>query len=210
MSARNYLVPNVIEKTPQGERGYDLYSKLLKESIIFVGTPIDDMVANLICAQMLHLESDNPDKDINLYINSPGGSITALLAIYDTMQFVKNDVSTICFGQAASAAAVLLAAGARGKRLALPHTRVLLHQPYSEAYGQATDIELAAREIHRLRTLLEQILAHHSGQPMEKINKDTDRDFVMSADEALEYGIIDEVIAARQMADVSGPISAVR
>jgi ATP-dependent Clp protease protease subunit len=210
MNARNYLVPNVIEKTPQGERGYDLYSKLLKESIIFVGTPIDDMVANLICAQMLHLESENPDKDINLYINSPGGSITALLAIYDTMQFVKNDVSTICFGQAASAAAVLLAAGARGKRLALPHTRVLLHQPYSEAYGQATDIELAAREIHRLRTLLEEILAHHSGQPMEKINKDTDRDFVMSAAEALEYGIIDEVIAARQLADVSGPISAVR
>jgi ATP-dependent Clp protease protease subunit len=210
MNPRNYLVPNVIEKTPQGERGYDLYSKLLKENIIFVGTPIDDTIANLICAQMLHLESENPDKDINLYINSPGGSITSLLAIYDTSQFVKNDVSTICFGQAASAAAVLLAAGTPGKRLALPHTRILLHQPYSEAYGQATDIELAAKEINRLRELLEQILAHHTGQEMDKIHRDTDRDFVMSADEAREYGIIDEVIAARELADTAGPISAVR
>ena len=180
MNPRSYLVPNVIEKTPQGERGYDLYSKLLKENIIFVGTPIDDTIANLICAQMLHLESENPDKDINLYINSPGGSITSLLAIYDTSQFVKNDVSTICFGQAASAAAVLLAAGTPGKRLALPHTRILLHQPYSEAYGQATDIELAAKEINRLRELLEQILARHTGQEMDKIHNDTDRDFVMS------------------------------
>jgi ATP-dependent Clp protease, protease subunit len=210
MNPRNYLVPNVIEKTPQGERGYDLYSKLLKENIIFVGTPIDDTIANLICAQMLHLESENPDKDINLYINSPGGSITSLLAIYDTMQFVKNDVSTICFGQAASAAAVLLAAGTPGKRLALPHTRILLHQPYSEAYGQATDIELAAKEINRLRELLEQILARHTGQEMDKIHNDTDRDFVMSADEAREYGIIDEVIEARELADNAGPISAVR
>jgi ATP-dependent Clp protease protease subunit len=210
MNPRNYLVPNVIEKTPQGERGYDLYSKLLKENIIFVGTPIDDTVANLICAQMLHLESENPDKDINLYINSPGGSITSLLAIYDTMQFVKNDVSTICFGQAASAAAVLLAAGTPGKRLALPHTRILLHQPYSEAYGQATDIELAAKEINRLRELLEQILARHTGQDIEKIHSDTDRDFVMSAEEAREYGIIDEVIEARELADTAGPISAIR
>jgi ATP-dependent Clp protease protease subunit len=210
MNPRSYLVPNVIEKTPQGERGYDLYSKLLKENIIFVGTPIDDTIANLICAQMLHLESENPDKDINLYINSPGGSITSLLAIYDTSQFVKNDVSTICFGQAASAAAVLLAAGTPGKRLALPHTRILLHQPYSEAYGQATDIELAAKEINRLRELLEQILARHTGQEMDKIHHDTDRDFVMSADEAREYGIIDEVIAARELADTAGPISAVR
>ncbi len=210
MNPRNYLVPNVIEKTPQGERGYDLYSKLLKENIIFVGTPIDDTVANLICAQMLHLESENPDKDINLYINSPGGSITSLLAIYDTMQFVKNDVSTICFGQAASAAAVLLAAGTPGKRLALPHTRILLHQPYSEAYGQATDIELAAKEINRLRELLEQILSRHTGQPIEKIHRDTDRDFVMSAEEAREYGIIDEVIEARELADTAGPISAIR
>jgi ATP-dependent Clp protease protease subunit len=210
MNPRNYLVPNVIEKTPQGERGYDLYSKLLKENIIFVGTPIDDTIANLICAQMLHLESENPDKDINLYINSPGGSITSLLAIYDTMQFVKNDVSTICFGQAASAAAVLLAAGTPGKRLALPHTRILLHQPYSEAYGQATDIELAAKEINRLRELLEQILARHTGQEIDKVHRDTDRDFVMSAEEAREYGIIDEVIEARELADTAGPISAVR
>jgi ATP-dependent Clp protease protease subunit len=210
MNPRNYLVPNVIEKTPQGERGYDLYSKLLKENIIFVGTPIDDTIANLICAQMLHLESENPDKDINLYINSPGGSITSLLAIYDTMQFVKNDVSTICFGQAASAAAVLLAAGTPGKRLALPHTRILLHQPYSEAYGQATDIELAAKEINRLRELLEQILARHTGQEIDKVHRDTDRDFVMSAEEAREYGIIDEVIAARELADTAGPISAIR
>ena len=210
MNPRNYLVPNVIEKTPQGERGYDLYSKLLKENIIFVGTPIDDTIANLICAQLLHLESENPDKDINLYINSPGGSITSLLAIYDTMQFVKNDVSTICFGQAASAAAVLLAAGTPGKRLALPHTRILLHQPYSEAYGQATDIELAAKEINRLRELLEQILSRHTGQAIEKVHSDTDRDFVMSAEEAREYGIIDEVIEARELADNAGPISAVR
>jgi len=207
---RNYLVPTVIEQTNRGERGYDLYSKLLKENIIFVGTPIDDTIANLICAQMLHLESDNPDKDINLYINSPGGSITALLAIYDTMQFVKPDITTICFGQAASAAAVLLAAGTKGKRLALPHARILLHQPYSEAFGQATDIELAANEILRMRTLLEEILARHSGQSVDKIHQDTDRDFVMSAHEALEYGLIDEVIEARQLADTSGPISAVR
>jgi ATP-dependent Clp protease protease subunit len=210
MEPRNYYVPSVIEQTNRGERAYDLYSKLLKENIIFVGTPIDDGVANVICAQMLHLESENPDKDINLYINSPGGSITALLAIYDTMQFIKPDLSTICFGQAASAAAVLLAAGSPGKRLALPHARILLHQPYSEAYGQATDIELAAKEINRLRTLLEQILARHTGQTIERINADTDRDFVMSADEAREYGIIDEVITARELADQGGPIAAVR
>jgi len=206
---RNYLVPTVIEQTNRGERGYDLYSKLLKENIIFVGTPIDDTIANLICAQMLHLESDNPEKDINLYINSPGGSITALMAIYDTMQYVKPDIWTICFGQAASAAAVLLAAGTKGKRLALPHARVLLHQPYSEAYGQATDIELAANEIMRMRTLLEEILADHSGQTVEKIHRDTERDFVMSAPDALEYGLIDEVISTRQLADNSGPIKAV-
>lgn len=206
---RNYLVPTVIEQTNRGERGYDLYSKLLKENIIFVGTPIDDTVANLICAQMLHLESDNPDRDIALYINSPGGSITALLAIYDTMRFVRPDITTICFGQAASAAAVLLAAGTKGKRLALPHARILLHQPYSEAFGQATDIELAANEILRMRTLLEEILAHHTGQSVEKIHQDTDRDFVMSASEALDYGLIDEVIEARSLADTTGPITAV-
>lgn len=207
---RNYLVPTVIEQTNRGERGYDLYSKLLKENIIFVGTPIDDTIANLICAQMLHLESENPDKDINLYINSPGGDITALFAIYDTMQYVQPSISTICLGQAASAAAVLLAAGAKGKRMALPHARILIHQPYAASQGQATDIELAAREIMRMRTLLEEILADHTGQSVDRIHQDTDRDFVMSAEEAKEYGIIDDVITARHMADNSGAIAAVR
>jgi ATP-dependent Clp protease, protease subunit len=209
ISPRNYNIPYVVEQTNRGERGYDLYSKLLKENIIFVGTPIDDTIANLICAQLLHLESENPDKDINLYINSPGGDITALFAIYDTMSFIKPDISTICFGQAASAAAVLLAAGTPGKRLALPHARILLHQPYAQSQGQATDIELAAREILRMRTLLEEIIASHTGQPVEKVHQDTDRDFVMSAAEAKDYGIIDEVISARSLADNSGPIAAV-
>ena len=181
---RNYLVPTVVESTNRGERAYDLYSRLLKEHIIFLGTPIDDTIANLICAQLLHLESENPDRDINIYINSPGGDITALFAIYDTMQFVKPDISTICFGQAASAAAVLLAAGTKGKRLALPHARVLLHQPWGQAGGQATDVELAAKEILRMRIQLDELLAHHTGQEAEKIHKDTERDFVMSADEA--------------------------
>jgi ATP-dependent Clp protease protease subunit len=207
---RNYLVPTVIEQTNRGERGYDLYSKLLKENIIFVGTPIDDTIANLICAQMLHLESESPDKDINLYINSPGGDITALFAIYDTMQFVQPDIATTCLGQAASAAAVLLAAGTPGKRMALPHARILLHQPYAGAQGQATDIELAAREVLRMRSILEEILARHTGQDIERIHHDTDRDFVMSADEAKGYGILDEVIQFRQRADNSGPIAAVR
>ena len=210
ISPRNYNIPYVVEQTNRGERGYDLYSKLLKENIIFVGTPIDDTIANLICAQLLHLESENPDKDINLYINSPGGDITALFAIYDTMSFIKPDISTICFGQAASAAAVLLAAGTPGKRLALPHARILIHQPYAQSQGQATDIELAAREILRMRTLLEEILSKHTGQPVEKIHQDTDRDFVMSAPEAQAYGIIDEVISSRSLADNSGPIAAVR
>ena len=203
---RNYLVPTVVEQTNRGERAYDLYSRLLKENIIFLGTPIDDAVANLICAQMLHLESENPDKDINIYINSPGGDITALFAIYDTMSFVKPDISTICFGQATSAAAVLLAAGTKGKRLALPHTRVLLHQPWGQAGGQATDIELAAREVLRMRRMLDEILAQHTGQPVEKVHKDTDRDYVMTAEEAREYGVIDEVISSRQAADIAGPI----
>ena len=206
---QNYLVPTVIEQTNRGERGYDLYSKLLKENIIFVGTPIDDTVANLICAQLLHLESENPDKDINLYINSPGGDITALLAIYDTLQFIKPDITTICFGQAASAAAVLLAAGTKGKRLALPHARILLHQPYARAYGQGTDIELAANEVLRMRDILETILAEHTGQEIERIHRDTDRDFVMSAHEALEYGLIDEVNSRRQAEDRTGPIAPV-
>jgi ATP-dependent Clp protease protease subunit len=197
----------VVEQTPRGERTYDLYSRLLKDNIIFLQTPIDDTVASVICAQLIHLESENPDKDINLYINSPGGDITALFAIYDTMQFIKNDIATICLGQAASAAAVLLAAGTKGKRLALPHSRVLLHQPYGQVgYGQVTDLEIAAKEILRMRDLLEEILAHHTGQPIERIHADTDRDFVMEANEAIEYGIIDEVLSSRQTVDRSGPI----
>jgi ATP-dependent Clp protease protease subunit len=203
----NYYVPNVVEKTNLGEKSYDLYSRLLKDNIIFLGTAIDEFVANLVCAQMLHLESENPDKDINIYINSPGGDITSLFAIYDTMQFIRNDVATICYGQAASAAAVLLAAGTKGKRLALPHARVLLHQPYGQVgYAQVTDLELAAKEILRMRDLLEEILANHTGQPLERIHTDTDRDFVIEADAAVEYGIIDEVISARDSIDRSGPI----
>ena len=209
ISPRNYLVPTVVEQTNRGERGYDLYSKLLKENIIFVGTPIDDTVANLICAQLLHLESENPDKDINLYINSPGGDINALFAIYDTMQYIKPDITTICFGQAASAAAVLLAAGQKGKRLALPHARILIHQPYAGAQGQASDIELIAAEIQRLKSSLEEVLAAHTGQPVEKSSAATDRDFVMTAAEAKAYGIIDEVIETRNVVDNSGPITAI-
>jgi ATP-dependent Clp protease protease subunit len=212
LRASNYIPnPAVLYETSRGQTiQADLYSRLLKENIIFLGTPIDDTVANLICAQLLHLESENPDRDISIYINSPGGDITALFAIYDTMTFVKPDIATICFGQAASAAAVLLAAGTKGKRLALPHARVLIHQPYAGAQGQATDIELAAKEILRMRSLLEEILAVHTGQTEEKVHRDTDRDFVMSAEEAKDYGIIDEVIADRQLADVSGPITAVK
>jgi ATP-dependent Clp protease protease subunit len=207
MNFSNYYVPNVTEVTSRGERVYDLYSRLLKENIIFLGTPIDDTIANLICAQLIHLESENPDKDINIYINSPGGDITALFAIYDTMQFVKNDIATICLGQAASAAAVLLAAGTKGKRLALPHARILLHQPYGQVgYGQVTDLEIAAREILRMRDLLEQILSKHTGQSIERVHADTDRDFVMEAEEAKAYGVIDEVISVRNAADRSGPI----
>jgi len=207
MNFSNYYVPNVTEVTSRGERVYDLYSRLLKENIIFLGTPIDDTIANLICAQLIHLESENPDKDINIYINSPGGDITALFAIYDTMRFIKNDIATICLGQAASAAAVLLAAGTKGKRLALPHARILLHQPYGQVgYGQVTDLEIAAREILRMRDLLEQILSKHTGQSIERVHADTDRDFVMEAEEAKAYGVIDEVISDRKLADRSGPI----
>ena len=205
---RNYLVPTVVESTNRGERAYDLYSRLLKENIIFLGTPIDDNIANLVCAQLLHLESENSDKDISIYINSPGGDITALFAIYDTLSFIKNEISTICYGQAASAAAVLLAAGSKGKRLALPHSRVLLHQPWGQGGGQATDIEIQAREIMRMRDLLNEILSEHTGQTVDRIETDTDRDFVMTAPEALEYGIIDEVISRRSLADTTGPIRA--
>ena len=198
----NYLVPTVVESSNRGERAYDLYSRLLKENIIFLGTPIDDTIANLVCAQMLFLESENPDKEISLYVNSPGGDITALFAIYDTMKFIKPEVSTFCFGQAASAAAVLLAAGTKGKRYALPHARILIHQPYGGAAGQATDIELQAKEILRMRDLLNEMLAFDTGQAVEKVKHDTDRDFIMSAEEAQAYGIIDEVITTRELADV--------
>ena len=210
MNVQNYLVPSVLEQTNKGERAYDLYSRLLKENIIFIGTPIDDTIANLICAQLLHLESENPDRDISLYINSPGGDINGLFAIYDTMQYIRPDITTICFGQAASAAAVLLAAGTPGKRLALPHSRILLHQPYAGAQGQVSDIELVSQEVQRLKLQLEEILARHTGQSVDKIHTDTDRDFVLTALEALEYGIIDEVIDERPLIDNSGPISAVK
>jgi ATP-dependent Clp protease protease subunit len=195
--AQNYLVPTVVESSNRGERAYDLYSRLLRERIIFLGTPIDDTIANLICAQMLFLESEDPDKDISLYINSPGGDITGLLAVYDTMKYIKPDVSTFCFGQAASAAAVLLAAGTKGKRYALPHARVLLHQPWGGVGGQASDIEIQAREILRMKDMLNSMLASDTGQTVDRITKDTDRDFIIGAQEAVEYGLIDDVLAAR-------------
>jgi len=194
---KNYMIPMVIEQTARGERSFDIYSRLLKERIIFLGTPIDDAIGNLIMAQMLHLESEDPDKDISLYINSPGGDITALFAIYDTMQFIKPDVSTIVMGQAASAAAVLLLAGAKGKRFALPHSRVLLHQPHGGAQGQAVDIEIQAKEITRYRHLMEELIASNTGQPLEKVAKDTDRDFILTAEEAKDYGVVDEIITSR-------------
>jgi len=200
--AYNYLVPMVVERDNRGERSYDLYSRLLKENIVFLGTPIDDTIANLISAQMLFLESENPDKEIALYINSPGGEISALFAIYDTMKYVKNDISTFCYGQAASAAAVLLAGGTTGKRYALPHARILIHQPYGGAAGQAADIEIQAKEILRMRDLLNQVLAHDTGQEIERIKNDTDRDFIMSAEEAKDYGIIDEVLSTRELMDI--------
>ena len=203
VTAYDYLVPTVVEQTSRGERAFDLYSRLLKERIIFLGTPIDDAIANLLMAQLIHLESDDPDKDISLYINSPGGEITALMAIYDTMQYIKPDVQTICIGQAASAAAVLLASGARGKRYALPHARILIHQPHGGASGQAVDIEIQAKEITRMRELLDQILAHHTGQSVEKVGSDTDRDFIMGANEAKDYGIVDEILTNRDLASVA-------
>jgi len=187
------LVPMVIDKSPYGERGYDIYSRLLKERIIFLGEPIDDHVANLIIAQLLFLQADDPKKEIKMYVNSPGGSVTAALAIYDTMQYVKN-VATICIGQAASAAAVLLAAGTKGKRFSLPNSRVLIHQVMGGAEGQAVEIEITARHIIKIKDKLNQILAKHTGQPLAKIEKDTDRDFYMSAEEAKDYGIIDKII----------------
>ena len=188
------FVPVVIEQSSRGERSFDIFSRLLRERIIFLGTPVDDMVANLIVAQLLLLDSENPEKDIMLYINSPGGSVTAGLAIYDTMQHIRADVSTICLGQAASMGAFLLSSGAKGKRLALPHSRVLIHQPLGGAQGQATDIEIQANEIIRIKKSLNSILASNTGQPLKKIEKDTDRDYIMTAQEAVEYGMIDKVI----------------
>ncbi len=194
------LVPIVVEQTPRGERAYDIFSRLLKDHVIFLGEPIDDRVASLVIAQMLFLEAENPNRDISLYINSPGGSISAGLAIYDTMQYVKPDVATICVGQASSMAAVLLAGGAKGKRMALPHARVLLHQPLAFGLGgQATDIDIHAKDILRLRQRLNEILAAHTGQALEKINADTERDFILEAKDALEYGIIDRVITQREV-----------
>ena len=194
---QNYLVPVVVEQTSRGERSFDIYSRLLKERIVFLGTPIDDNVGNLIMAQLLHLESEDPDKDINLYINSPGGVITSLFAIYDTMQFIKCDVATTVMGQAASAAAVLALSGTPGKRFALPHSRILLHQPHGGAEGQAVDIEIQAREITRNRELLDRLISQHTGQPLERVTKDTDRDFILTAEEAKEYGVIDDIITSR-------------
>ena len=198
-----YLVPMVIEQTNRGERSFDIYSRLLKERIIFLGTPINDEIANLIMAQLIHLEAEDPEKDISIYINSPGGSVTSALAIYDTMEYIKPDVQTICMGQAASAAAILLAAGTNGKRFALPHSRVLIHQPHGGAEGQSTDIEIQAREIQRIRDLLDKILAEKTGQTVDKIGKDTDRDFIMTAAEAKEYGLIDEVIVSRRLQEAA-------
>ncbi|HEY3724853.1 MAG TPA: ATP-dependent Clp protease proteolytic subunit [Acidimicrobiia bacterium] len=206
MIYNSFYVPEVWEKTPYGgERTTSLLGKLLKERIILLGTPIDEHVANLIMAQLLHLESEEPDKDISLYINSPGGEITGLFAIYDTMKFIKPAVQTICIGQAASAAAVILAAGEPGKRFILPHSRVLIHQPHGGAQGQAVDIQIQAKEITRMRETLDEILAHHTGQTVEKVAKDTDRDFIMGANEAKEYGIVDEVISNRELAAVPVP-----
>lgn len=194
-----YLVPIVVEQTPRGERSYDIYSRLLKDRIIFIGTEIDDTVANLVVAQLLFLESDDPEKDVNLYVNSPGGFAHSGLAIYDTMQYVKPDVSTICVGMAASAAAIILAGGAKDKRFALPNSRVMIHQPAGAAQGQASDIEIHAKEILKTREKLNEILAQHTGQPIERVAKDTERDFFMSPEEAKKYGLIDAVLNPRDL-----------
>lgn len=202
------LIPTVIETTARGERAFDIYSRLLANRIVFLGQAIDDHVANLVVAQLLHLESEHPEQDIQLFVNSPGGDMTALFAIHDTMQYVAPDIATVCVGQAASAAAVLLAAGTKGKRMALPHARVLIHQPHGQSgYAQASDIEIAAKEILRMKVALEEVLAHHTGQDLEKIARDTERDFIMTAEEALAYGVIDEIITARSGERTDGPIA---
>jgi ATP-dependent Clp protease protease subunit len=196
--ARMQLIPMVVEQTNRGERAYDIFSRLLKDSIIFIGTPIDDQIANLVIAQLLFLEAEDPDRDIMLYINSPGGVVTAGMAIYDTMQFIKPDVQTICIGQAASVAAVLLASGTKGKRFSLPNARILIHQPWLQGLGgQATDIDIHAKELLRTRERLNQLLASHTGQPLKRIQDDTERDYIMSPDQGKEYGIIDDVIRKR-------------
>jgi ATP-dependent Clp protease, protease subunit len=201
------LVPVVVEQTSRGERSFDLYSRLLSGRIVFLGTQVDDTSANLVMAQLIHLESEDPDKDISLYINSPGGSITALLGIYDTMQYIRPDVSTTCLGWAASAAAVILAAGASGKRYALPHSTVLLHQPSGGAQGQSADIDIQAREILRQRALVNEILARHTGQPVERIARDSDRDFILDAEQALAYGLVDEVLSDRHVVPTVGSVA---
>ena len=197
------LIPMVVEQSNRGERAYDIYSRLLKDRIIFLGDGVDDAVANIVIAQMLFLESEDPDKDINLYINSPGGSVTAGMAIYDTMQYIRPDIVTICMGQNSSMAALLLAAGSDGKRYALPHSRIMIHQPLGGTQGQATDIDIQAKEILKVRETLNTILSGHTGQPIEKIKVDTERDYFMTAEEAKEYGIIDKVISTREMQDDS-------
>jgi len=202
MSAHNVfggtLIPMVVEQTARGERAYDIYSRLLKDNIVFVGTAIDDMIANLIIAQLLFLEAEDPEKDIHIYINSPGGSTTAGLAIYDTMQLIRPDVQTICVGQAASMGAVLLGAGTKGKRFALPNSRILIHQPWGGTQGQASDIAIQAKEILRIKDRLNEILSNHTGQPLEKVVSDADRDFIMDAEEAKAYGLVDHVISRRE------------
>jgi ATP-dependent Clp protease protease subunit len=198
MDIMSQVIPMVIEQTGRGERAYDIFSRLLKERIIFVGTPIDDEVANLIIAQMLFLAAEDSEKDINMYVNSPGGSVSSGLALYDTMQYLKTPITTICIGQAASFGAILLAAGTKGKRFALPNARIMIHQPLGGAQGQATDIEIQTKEILRMKKILNEIMAKHSGQPIAKIEKDSDRDFYMSAQEALSYGIIDEVLDSKK------------
>ncbi|CUU06870.1 ATP-dependent Clp protease proteolytic subunit ClpP [Candidatus Thermokryptus mobilis] len=195
----NQLVPIVVEQTSRGERAYDIFSRLLKERIVFIGTPIDDTVASLVIAQLLFLESEDPDKDIYLYINSPGGSISAGLAIYDTMQYIKPDVATICIGMAASMAAVILAGGAKGKRTALPNSRIMIHQPWGGVQGTAADIRIQAEEILKMKRKINEILAKHTGKPIEQIERDTDRDYYMSAEEAKEYGIIDQILVRREI-----------
>ena len=201
------LIPTVIEQTNRGERAYDIYSRLLKDRIVFLGSAIDDAVANLVTAQLLHLEAEDPDKEISLYINSPGGDMTGLFAIYDTMQFIGSPMSTICVGQAASAAAVLLAAGSAGRRCALPNARVLIHQPHGGAQGQTTDIELAAKEMTFMRERMTQILADHTGQTVDRLARDMDRDFILRGEDAVAYGLVDHVITRRELRDVSAAIA---